>query len=350
VNKKGRFLTAVRGETPDMVPVAPLIHDRFACKLLGRVGWKAVFEAHKMIGSIWFRGPLGISFDVDWPSGWGTESRLFEKGDRKIREQVIRTQVGNITSRAVYGMVPADPALSRTAKYFVESERDYEVYTAYLEEFVKRAEPNIREVMEAHRTIGDDGVPSVGSSCCFSHLCGIRSPERLLVDLYRRPEVVRQVLDLVQEVKQNEVEAFVESPSEVLYYDVWGSYDMSPTHFREWILPDLRKTVSMVRKAGKHVGFYMVGKIRDQLPLALGARPHYIEPFERQSNITLGEAKKLYGKEICVMGNFDPVTLAFGSEKDAEQETLRCLQEGMEGGGYVLVTGDEFQRTQRLRT
>lgn len=354
MNRKERFLAAVRREVPDMVPVAPLIHDRFACKLLGRTGWKAVFEAHSMVGSIWFRGPLGIGFDVRWPSGWGYESGLVNKeGARETYEHIIRTPFGNITSKVMYGVVPSDPALQRTVEYFVKTEKDYETYKAHLEEFVKRANPNLREVVEAYNTMGDDGVPNVGVGCSFSHLCGIRGPEKLLVDLYRMPRIVKDVLDVLQEVKVKEVEAFVESPSEVLYYDVWGAYDMSPSHFREWILPDIVKTVDIVRKAGKYVGFYMVGKIRGLIPIALEAKPHFIEPFELQSNITLAEAKRLYGKQICVMGNFSPVLLAFGSREEAEKETLRCLEEGMEGGGYVLTTGDEVPanaKIENLRT
>ena len=349
MNKKERFLTAVRGEVPDVVPVAPLIHNRFALKFLGRMGWKAIFDLHRMIGSIWFRGPLSISFDVKWPSGWGRRSRLIEKrGTRKIYEHIIETPMGKLTSKVMYGMVPSDPALSRTIEYFIKTEEDYEIYRAYLEMFIERAEANIDEVIEAHRIMGDEGVPSVGSDCCFSHLCSVRGPENLLVDLYRRPETVREILDLLREVKVMEVEAFLESPSEVLYYDVWGSYDMSPAHFREWIFPDLERTVAQVRREDKYVGFYMVGKIRDQLPIAIEAKPHYIEPFELQSNITLGEAKRLYGDKICIMGNFDPVVLAFGSVKDAEREALRCLEEGMEGGGYVMVTGDEVPANAKI--
>jgi len=353
MNNKERFLTAVRGEVPDVVPVAPLIHDRFAFKHFGRRGWKAVFEAHKMVGSIWFRGPLGIGFDADWRSGWRISSQLSEQtGLGKTREDIIQTPIGKLMSKIMYGMVPSDPDLHRTVEYFVKTDRDYVIYRAYLEEFVDRAEPNIKEAVEAYNTIGNDGVPSVGVGCAFSHLCGVRGPENLLVDLYRRPKVVREVLDLLQEVKVKEVETFLESPSEVLYYDVWGAYEMSPSHFRNWIRPDLVKTVEIVRRADKYVGFYMVGKIKHLLPIALEAKPHYIEPFELQSNITLKEAKHLYGKKICVMGNFDPVVLAFGSSKDAEQEALRCLEEGMEGGGYVLVTADEVPanaKTENLK-
>jgi uroporphyrinogen-III decarboxylase len=349
MNKKERFLTAIHGEIPDIVPVAPLIHDRLAYKLLGRTGWKAVFEIHQIVGSIWFRGPLGVRFDVDWTCGWGEKTRLIkEEGFRKIYEHVIETPYGALSSKVVHGIIPSDPDLQRTLEYYIKTERDYEIYDLYLEEFLRKAEADIEQVVEAYNAIGDEGVPNVGAACAFSHLCMIRGPENLLIDLYRRPQVVRETLMLLQEVKKREVEAFIESPSEVLYYDVWGAYDMSPKHFREWVLPDLKIVADMVRKADKYIGFYMVGKIRDLLPIALEARPHFIEPFEKQSNITLKEAKKLYGKKVCIMGNFDPVILAFGSEEDAEKETLRCLEEGMEGGGYVLVTGDEVPANAKI--
>jgi hypothetical protein len=36
MTKKERFMTALRLGVPDVVPVAPLIHHRFAHKVLGR--------------------------------------------------------------------------------------------------------------------------------------------------------------------------------------------------------------------------------------------------------------------------------------------------------------------------
>jgi len=108
-----------------------------------------------MIGSIWFRRPLGIAFDISWPSGWRTVSRLVDvKGARKVYERLIETLMGNVTSKVMYGIVPSDPALQRTTEYFIKTEKDYAIYKAYLEVFIRGAEPNIREVTEAHKTIG----------------------------------------------------------------------------------------------------------------------------------------------------------------------------------------------------
>ncbi|MEM3745386.1 MAG: hypothetical protein QW323_02690, partial [Candidatus Bathyarchaeia archaeon] len=190
MNKKERFLTAIRGEIPDMVPVAPLIHDRFAYKLLGRTGWRAVFEAHQMVGSTWFRGPLGVHFDVNWPHGWGEKIRLIEeRGTRRVYEHIIETPHGKLTSKVISGLVPSDPILQRTTEYYIKTEEDYAVYNIYLEEFLRRAKANIEEVVKAYNVMGDEGVPSVGSACAFSHLCQIRGPENLLLDLYKRPRI-----------------------------------------------------------------------------------------------------------------------------------------------------------------
>jgi uroporphyrinogen-III decarboxylase len=48
------------------------------------------------------------------------------------------------------------------------------------------------------------------------------------------------------------------------------------------------------------------------------------------------------------MGNFDCLVLAYGSMDDARREALRCLREGMESGGYVMVTGDEVPADAKL--
>ena len=48
------------------------------------------------------------------------------------------------------------------------------------------------------------------------------------------------------------------------------------------------------------------------------------------------------------MGNYSPVILARGSSEEARKETIRCLEEGAEGGGYILGTGDEVPPDAKL--
>jgi len=343
---KERFLTAVRMGTPDQVPVAPLIHLRYAHRRLGRAGWKAVFDVHQELGSICFRGPQGVGFTVDWPQGWGEEERLLEEHNgRRVYEQTLRTPHGCLHGRRVVGMIPADPLVGRQVEHYVKQPGDWRIFRAYWEKWLERAKPNLQSITEIHRVMGEEGIASVGMGCVFARLGQARGMQALLYDLYDCPDLLQEVSATLRQVVERQVRAFLDSPAEVLWYDVcWATgARMSPEFFATWALPDLQQVAELVRtRPGKYVGFYTLGKIRALLPLMVETQPHFIETFEpNEGDITLREAKEKYGDRICLMGNYDCVILARGTREQAREETLRCLREGMEGGGYVLVTGDE---------
>jgi uroporphyrinogen decarboxylase len=148
-----------------------------------------------------------------------------------------------------------------------------------------------------------------------------------------------------RQLHRRNIEAFLEAPNEVLYYDIcWatGSH-MSPQMFEQWMLPEMAQVCDMVHeKPGKYVVFYTLGRIRDLLPVMMEAGPDGVETFEQnEGDITLADSKKLYGDRLTHFGNFDCLVLAFGSVDDAREEAMRCLREGMEGGRYVMATADE---------
>jgi len=47
-----RFLTALRGEEPDEVPVSLAIGGTNSAKWVGGTDWRAVYQAHRAVGSI----------------------------------------------------------------------------------------------------------------------------------------------------------------------------------------------------------------------------------------------------------------------------------------------------------
>jgi uroporphyrinogen-III decarboxylase len=350
MNKRERFLTAVRREVPDIVPVSPLIHDRFAYTVLRRTGWRAVFQVHQMVGSIYFRGPTGKGWRVEWSEGFSTSAFTKREDGKTLIEHWIKTPTSALRQIDMVGFNPQDPVASRTIEYFIKNESAYEIYKAYVEEWIRRAKPDFTELVAAVETMGNEGVAQDSIGSAFSELVSIRGVRGAYMDLYVRPKTVEDVLKILWEKKEKEVEAFLDSPSEVLYYDVWGAFELSPKQFERFVLPELKTATELVRKVdGKYIGFYMVGKgLRKQLPMVVETRPHFIEPFELQSGVSLREAKRLYGDKVCIMGNFDPVILAFGNLEDVKKETIRCLEEGMENGGYVLVTGDEVPANAKL--
>lgn len=347
MTRKEAFLTALRLETPDRVPVAPLIHCRYANERLGRSDWRAVFEVHQDLGSTHFRGPIGVSFSTVGESPYSSESRLLEQqGTRRTTETIYRGPEGELRAIDVVGMIPHDPLTNKRTEYPVKRVEDWAFVRGYYADQIARATgPWFATAAEAHELMGGDGVPSVGLSSVYGALGNWRGMQELLYDLYDAPEVIDSVREVMREYSLLCVDSFLASPCEVGWYDIcWatGSH-MSPEMFERFVAPDVAAVCGRVREApGKFVGLYTLGRIRRLMPAMIDAGAHFIETFEpNEGDISLREAKQLYGRDVCVMGNFDSVLLALGTPEQCRREALRCLDEAMEGGGYIMVSGDE---------
>ncbi|MGC9317354.1 MAG: uroporphyrinogen decarboxylase family protein [Armatimonadota bacterium] len=347
MTRKQAFLTALRLETPDVVPVSPLIHHRYADTLLGRHDWRAVFEVHQRLGSTHFRGPIGVGCRAVGESEWTTERRLLEEeGARRVTEEIISGPEGTLRAVEVQGMIPHDPMTSKRTEYPVKTPEDWQVFAAMQRDLLERdPQPAWDLAAEAYEVMGEDGVPSVAIPSVYGMLGDARGMQDLLYDLYDIPEVIHEVQSLLVQRTALGVQAFLASPCEVGWYDIcWATgSQMSPEMFEEWVIPDVAMVCELVREVpGKFVGLYTLGPIRELLPMMVDAGAHFIETFEpNEGDITLREAKQLYGRDICIMGNFDCVPLAMGTPEDCRREALRCLDEAMEGGGYIMVSGDE---------
>ena len=353
---KQRFIAAVGGGVPDVVPVAPLIHCRYAHKVTGRSDWRAVFEVHQMLRSVAFRGPIGVGMKTTaWPEGWSVEHRVAESTSdgRTVSEEVIRTPAGTLTARDMSGMIPGDPLVGKRVEYPVKTQEEWRVVSSLWEQTLACYQgPDMSEAADAHAVMGEDGVPSVGLCCAFTYLGQMRGMQDLMLDLVDEPAGLLRAFECAQQLVKHQVEAFLSSPCEVAWMDIcWATgANLGPRRFERWVLDDIRRAAEMVRAVpGRYLGLYTLGRIRALLPMLVDAGVHFVETFEpNEGDITLAEAKRLYGDRICVMGNFNCLVLSFGSVEDARREALRCLREGMEGGGYVMVTADEVPADAKM--
>jgi uroporphyrinogen decarboxylase len=125
---------------------------------------------------------------------------------------------------------------------------------------------------------------------------------------------------------------------------------ISPAFFEEWVLPEL---VWLVERVGerKYIGFHSTGKMREILPIMIGARPHFVLRFESPrfgGDISLEEAKQRFGDRTCLMGGYDPHIYTLGVQEEIRVETIRCLHEAAEGGRYILAHSDAIPQGARM--
>ena len=356
MTRKQRFLAAVRGEQPDVVPVAPLIHCRFANTVLGRADWKAVFEVHQMIGSCHHRGPIGCSACFPTPAGYGESTREIDRAPdgRVTSEWKIQTPKRAMVGKKASHFIPHDPVVTTTTDYPIKTPDDWRAFLQMrqlmLEGFAGQYSHGT--VKEAVALMGEDGMPSVSLGPAYSALAARRGMQGFMMDLVDHPDLMEELFAVERQIMEKNVAAFVASPTEVAWLDIcWATgSQLGPKMFARWALPDVQRAMAVVRGApGKYLGLYTLGKIRDLMPMFADAGVHFVETFEpNEGDITLAEAKRLYGDKMCLMGNFDCLVLARGTVDDARNEARRCLREGMGGGGHVLVTGDEVPADARL--
>ena len=355
MTNKQRFMAAVRGEVPDVVPVSPLIHDRYAHAVLGRTGLQAMFEVHQMVGSIHHRGNGHVGVNLRMPEGYRHETTEVERrpNGRGTTQTLWHTPYGTLRSRETRGMIPHDPIVARTTEYYIKGADDWKIYHRVAQDRLTGVgEATWEDYLRVAQAFGEQAVAAVNLPTPFVNLMTMRGMQDILTDIYDYPDLLQPILDLERELARKIIQAFLASPCDIGWQDIcWATgARMGPKLFERWCLPDVVMAAEMARSvAGKYVGLYTLGRIRDLMPMFADAGVHFVETFEpNQGDITLAEAKRFYGKRMCLMGNFDCTILAFGSVEDARKETLRCLREGMEGGGYVLITGDEVPADTKL--
>jgi uroporphyrinogen decarboxylase len=170
--------------------------------------------------------------------------------------------------------------------------------------------------------------------------------DKMVIDLYRNPVFARKLLEKIAKSCQAFAEAFIEAGADLLfvtddYADTHGPF-MSPSLFREYELPNLRKIVEIGRKHGvpvlKHTDGNVYAILDDLVDSGIGGL-HPIEPGAME----LADVKAKYGSRICLLGNVDcRYVLPFGNEEDVRKDVRRCIDAAAKGGGFVLTSSNSI--------
>jgi len=353
-----RYMAALRGGKPDQVPVSLSIGPSNTRRWLGREDWRAVLEAHEIVGSIpaqdfgldYFTTDTNPIFQVSWPSGWGetTDTNLIPgtKGGR-IKARIITTPTGILTSQERLDL--GEYIHGQTLEPLIKSKSDYKVYISYILQWLDSVE--ICDTKDSasgiEEILADTGVWVTWNIHSFyQYFWVLRRVEEFLVDFYDDTILMKEVMEMTWKLNEKYIQIFNVSSSPLLICNLSGASTsiISPEFFREWILPEL-ELMTHALGPDKYIGFHLTGKIRDLLPILLEAKPDTILRFESPrfgGDISLKEVKDLYGDQICIMGGFDPHVYVLGDREDIRVETKRCIDEAAAGGGYILANTDHI--------
>jgi uroporphyrinogen decarboxylase len=324
MKRKERFMTALRREVPDRVPLfdflfqRPLYERLLGCRPEAYNGRDAVRCALALDhDGVWvpFGGFTGLqpTFLAEnvYVDEWGT---TFQKSDASWP---IDAPVDfPIAERSqLRGYRPPDPTLPG---------RDSE----------------IRRAIEAE----NDGLAILGGvGGPFSTAWMLLGYERICYALYDDPGLVTEVLKISNEYHKEAARLSVEAGC----VGMWISDDfgdstrelLSLAHFRKYVLPFVNELVEYIDSLHVPVLLHSCGHITGFLDDLAQTKIASIHPLQRTAGMDLRSVKQKYGDRFCLIGNIDSSrTLPFGTPADVAAEVREAIDIAAPGGGFILAS------------
>ncbi len=329
MNGYERFMTALRREQPDRVPVWELIVNEPTRSAWGAQCFEDFVEQEDLDGITIFEDTrlrtLSANEVVDHVGHTPSDDEVYVEdewgivwGDTFGIPYPVTGPIACLDDLSVY--VPPDP------------EDDFRL--ASLRSAIARFKGQRAIVFLTH-----DGFE-------FPHyLRG--GMDRLLMDYIENAELAHALAELTLDYKIRLMKKAIKLGVDVVvsgddYAGRTGPF-MSPTHFGEFILPYLKKSVQVAHDLGVPYIKHTDGNIWSILDQMIDVGIDAIDPLEPLADMDIGRVKKRYGDRIAVTGNLDVTELLpHGTPDDVEAAVKETLAKAAPGGGYILASSNSI--------
>ena len=164
------------------------------------------------------------------------------------------------------------------------------------------------------------------------------------IDCFERPEDVKARaeatlkidMERARQIKDTGTDGFIMCSD---YCFNHGPF-LSPKMFAEFITPYLARITRFYRDMGYYVIKHTDGNIMPILDQIVSTQPHGLHSLDPMAGVDIAEVKRLYGKQLCLIGNVNCALMQTGTEEEVRQSAAYALEHGMPGGGYIFSTSN----------
>jgi uroporphyrinogen decarboxylase len=176
--------------------------------------------------------------------------------------------------------------------------------------------------------------------------------QRFLEMMYDDPDLVQRMVDMVVDVHVALARRAVRAGADIVSLGddyAWRTGPlMSPAQFRRFFLPGITRVVRAVHEEGALCFKHCDGNIWALMDAFIEAGFDGINPLEPIAGMDLGEVKRRYGSQVCLLGNVDcGYVLSEAPLEEVQAVVKKCLRDGGPGGGYVLVSSNSLHSSVR---
>jgi uroporphyrinogen decarboxylase len=356
MTSRERMLTAMTGGVPDRVPAAPDTNWMIPARRIGGPFWDVYYHGKPPIWKAYndcvrYFGVDGFShhgtYHVPHRPGAESKTRIVSQTEQQmVTETVFKCPAGELTEETTFlRMEPPTP----TKKWITDFEAQYESLRWLFFGDVE----NIR-FDQYHAARNDMGGNGVVGLCMLlpTLLTQWREPtESAFLDYYDHHDLltafIEEWTDYLVRIARQIIDRDVRP--DFVFFPNSGMVTMQSVEImREFSLPALKKLTAMFKKAGIVTSLHSCGKERAIVEAAATETDlDCIDPLEiaPMGDCDLAEIKQKFGKRLALKGNLHTTqVMLFGTPEVVEREARKCLDAAMDGGGFILSTGDQCGR------
>jgi uroporphyrinogen decarboxylase len=171
--------------------------------------------------------------------------------------------------------------------------------------------------------------------------------ENLLVDYIDDPDLAHTLAEMVNDYKIRLMRRAIREGADAIVsgddYATAHGLMMSPAHFRQFILPYLKRSIDAAHEMGVPFIKHTDGNIWSILDMMVEAGIDGIDPIEPLAGMDIGEVKARYGDRIAVIGNVDcSIVLTQGTREEVEEAVKETIAKASLGGGHILASSNSI--------
>jgi len=356
MTSRQRMLTAMTGGIPDRVPAAPDTNWMIPAERAGGKDWPyrqvyyygkpPMWKAYNDV--VRYYGVDGFSHHgfYTMPPHPQTERKseiIKQTEEEMVVRNTFRCPAGELTAEATYTpkQTPAP-----TKKMITDFEKQYDCLPYLM--FGDVGKISFDGYKKVQADMGDCGVVGLCVSLPTLLTWSREPTESAFLDYYDYHDKLAALVEMWDEHLVKVAQAIIDQRvnPDFVFFPMSGLITMQSVDImKEFSFPTLKKLTAMFKKAGIVTSLHCCGKERALVELAATETDlDCIDPLEiaPMGDCDLAEIKQKFGRKIALKGNLHTTEVMLRMDADGvEREARKCLEVAMEGGGFILSTGDQ---------
>jgi uroporphyrinogen-III decarboxylase len=359
MTSRQRLLAAIQFEGPDRVPVCPrmwryMLAHGGSQQLPAYLKYAGEYGVDLMIGCsagpvVMYPGPRSDCTGLG--PGFRVEETVAENSEGRTVSRVIHTPAGRLSDRTriprpggQFGIAPNN----HIEEYPVKGPEDLPALRTLVSAWTAAIPGD--DLPAVRRQLGERGLVMANTYSALSHNAGdVYSPDLLMIACLERRAFVEELIDIFHRPLIEATRRALESGAEVVYCSTFYesmSAGWSPRLYRELFLPRIRAHADLTHQYGALYHLYDDGKVARTLPMWREIGVDLVSTVcpPPTGDVTLTEARRLAGGDVCLNGGIDTVNMIWrGTPATIEAAVRTAIQAAASPeGGYILGTSDSI--------